>query len=61
MMHLKLSHVAAAVGLAFVANVALADPVTPFRAPANYTTGTTDIYLAGSSAVDLALEKFIAN
>ena len=60
-MTFKLSHIAAAVTLAALASAALADPTSPNRAPGNYTTGTTDIYLSGSSAVDLALEKFIAN
>jgi len=61
MMQLKLSRVSAAAGLALVATAALANPTGPFNPPGNYTSGTTDIYLAGSSAVDLALTKFIAN
>jgi len=57
----KLSRITALVGLAFVASSSFADPQSPNRPPANYTTGTSDIYLAGSSAIDLALTKFIAN
>jgi len=60
-MNFKLSHVAAAAGLAVIAGAALANPLTPNVDPSLYTSGTTDIYLAGSSAVDLALTKFIAN
>ncbi len=60
-MNFKLSRITALVGLAFVATASFADPQSPNRAPANYTTGTSDIYLAGSSAIDLALTKFIAN
>jgi ABC-type phosphate transport system substrate-binding protein len=60
-MNFKLSHIAAASAVAFVASSAVAGPISPNVDPAQYTTGTTDIYLAGSSAVDLALTKFIAN
>ena len=60
-MKLQLNHIASAIGMLAVASAALADPTTPNRAPANYTSGTTDVFLAGSSAVDLALTKFIAN
>ncbi len=60
-MTFKLSRIVVAAGVAFVATAALADPQGPFVAPSAYTSGTTDIYLAGSSAVDLALTKFIAN
>ena len=59
-MNFKLSTIVAAT-LAAAASVAFADPVSPNVAPSNYTTGTTDIFLSGSSAVDLALTKFIAN
>ena len=58
-MTFKLSLVAAA--LAVTGSAAFANPVSPFVAPSAYTAGTTDIYLSGSSAVDLALTKFIAN
>ena len=60
-MTFKLSHIALAVGLGCVASAVLANPTTPNRNPANYTSGTSDVYVAGSSAVDLALTKFIAN
>ena len=62
-MTFKLSRIVAAAGLAAAASVALADPVNPNVAPATYTSGAgvTDIFLSGSSAVDLALTKFIAN
>ena len=61
-MTFKLSLVVAA-GLVASASVAFADPVNPFFAPSTYASGpgVTDIYLSGSSAVDLALTKFIAN
>jgi ABC-type phosphate transport system substrate-binding protein len=59
-MNFKLSTIVAAT-LAAAASVAFADPTSPNVAPANYTTDTTDIFLSGSSAVDLALTKFIAN
>jgi len=60
-MTFKLSHVAAAAAVAFIASSAFANPNTPNIDPSQYTSGTTDVYLAGSSAVDLAVEKFIAN
>ncbi len=60
-MTFKLSHIATAAGLAVVAASALANPTSPNRDPNQYSSGTTDVYLAGSSAVDLALTKFIAN
>ena len=58
-MNFKLSAIAAT--LAASASVAFANPVSPNVDPSNYTSGTTDIFLSGSSAVDLALTKFIAN
>jgi len=60
-MTFKLSHVATAAAAAVIASSAVAGPTSPNVDPAQYLTGTTDIYLAGSSAVDLALTKFIAN
>ncbi len=62
-MTFKLSHIAAATVAAVIASSALADPQTPNRPLANYVSGAgvTDVYIAGSSAVDLALTKFIAN
>ncbi len=62
-MTFKLSHIAIAAGLVAAASVAFADPVNPNITPATYTSGAgvTDIFLSGSSAVDLALTKFIAN
>ncbi|MEP6502328.1 MAG: substrate-binding domain-containing protein [Betaproteobacteria bacterium] len=56
-MKFALSHIAAAAGLAVVATSALAAPTGVSRPLSNYTSGTTDVYLAGSSAVDLALTK----
>ena len=55
-----------ACGLALAAATAMADPISPNTPIANFvnttpnTNGVTDIYLAGSSAIDLALTKFIA-
>jgi ABC-type phosphate transport system substrate-binding protein len=62
-MKLKLSNISAAIGLLAVAGSAFAVPGTGTAKTdiSNFTTGTADIYLAGSSAVDLALVKFIAN
>ena len=64
-MTFKLSHIATAAAVALIATSAIADPVSPFHPVSDYAGGTangvTDIYLAGSSAVDLALTKFIAN
>src|ERR1700745_1801529 len=62
-MTFKLSHVAIAAGLLAAASVAFADPVSPNVAPSNYASGpgVTDIFMSGSSAVDLALTKFLAN
>lgn len=59
-MKFALSHITVAVGLAVVASSSFADPSGTNRPLSNYTTGTTDVYLAGSSAVDLALTKFFA-
>jgi ABC-type phosphate transport system substrate-binding protein len=56
-MKFALSHIAAAAGLAVIATSALANPTGVNRPLSNYTSGTTDVYLAGSSAVDLALTK----
>ena len=56
-----LSKIAMAAGLAAIASSAVADPSGVNRPLSNYNSGTTDVYLAGSSAVDLALTKFIAN
>ncbi|MEO5688085.1 MAG: hypothetical protein ABIR54_12025 [Burkholderiaceae bacterium] len=58
-MNFKLSCIAAA--LCVVGSAAMATPLSPNAPLSDYTTGTTDIYIAGSSAVDLALTKFIAN
>ena len=60
-MNFKLSRIVFATGMAFAATAALADPTGGFNPPSTYSTGTSDIYVAGSSAVDLALTKFIAN
>jgi hypothetical protein len=63
-MKFNLTQIAAAAALLGVSSIACAtaNPITqPANPISNYSTGTTDIYLAGSSAVDLALEKFIAN
>jgi len=57
-MKFALSHIAAAAGLAVIASSSFATPTGVNRPISNYTTGTTDVYLAGSSAVDLALTKF---
>jgi ABC-type phosphate transport system substrate-binding protein len=57
----QLSRIAAAAGMIVAASAAVANPQSPNVDPSNYTSGTTDVYLAGSSAVDLALTKFIAN
>jgi len=60
-MKFALSHIAAATGLALVATSALADPSGTNRPLSNYAgADTTNVYLAGSSAVDLALTKFFA-
>ena len=60
-MKFALSHIAAATGLALIASSALADPSGTNRPLSNYAgADTTNVYLAGSSAVDLALTKFFA-
>jgi len=56
----KLSLIVAAAGLV-IGSSAIAAPTGSAVPLSNYTSGTTDIYVAGSSAVDLALTKFIAN
>ncbi len=58
-MKFALKQIASAAALVAVSSAAFA--VSPNIAVSNYSSGTTDIYLSGSSAVDLALEKFIAN
>ena len=58
-MKFALKQIASAAALVAVSSAAFA--VSPTHPVSDYSTGTTDIYLAGSSAVDLALEKFIAN
>ena len=61
-MNFKLSHIATAAVLAVASVAAIANPISPNVDPSVYTPAdTTDIYIAGSSAVDLALTKFIAN
>ena len=60
-MKFHFTRIAMAVGALAATTSAFADPTTPNRPPANYSAGTTDVFLAGSSAVDLALTKFIAN
>jgi len=55
------SRLALAAGLALTAPLALANPSGVNRPISNYTSGTTDVYLAGSSAVDLALTRFFAD
>jgi hypothetical protein len=57
-MRFQAHHIAAAAALVLAATAVNA---APNRALANYTTGTADVYMAGSSAVDLALVKFVAN
>jgi hypothetical protein len=54
------TRIALAAGVALAAPLALANPSGVNRPIANYTSGTTDVYLAGSSAVDLALTRFFA-
>jgi hypothetical protein len=58
-MKFALKQIASAAALVAVSSAAFA--VTSNYPVSDYSTGTTDIYLAGSSAVDLALEKWIAN
>jgi ABC-type phosphate transport system substrate-binding protein len=57
-MKFALSHIACAAGLAVIATSSFATPSGVNRPIANYTSNTTDVYLAGSSAVDVALTKF---
>ncbi|MEY8688791.1 MAG: hypothetical protein AB9M53_02770 [Leptothrix sp. (in: b-proteobacteria)] len=57
-MQFTATRIAAAAALALVATASVAAPNRPLT---NYTTGTADVYMAGSSAVDLALVKFVAN
>jgi ABC-type phosphate transport system substrate-binding protein len=60
-MKFALSNVAVATGLVLLASSALADPTGVNRPLSNYSgADTTNVYLAGSSAVDLALTKFFA-
>ena len=60
-MKFALSNVAVATGLVLLASSALADPTGTNRPLSNYSgADTTNVYLAGSSAVDLALTKFFA-
>jgi ABC-type phosphate transport system substrate-binding protein len=56
-MCLAVASVVAALG----SSAAMAEPTGWYNNPANYTPATTtDVFLAGSSAVDLGLTKFIA-
>jgi len=57
-MKFALSHIACAAGLAVVASTSFAAPTGVNKPLSNYTSNTTDVYLAGSSAVDVALTKF---
>ena len=63
-MKFKLTQVACAAGLCAIASSAMATPTGFYNDPANYAGGTAnnvyDVYLAGSSAVDPALTKLIA-
>jgi hypothetical protein len=62
-MKLHLTQIALAASLAAAMGAAFADPSGANVPVSTYTPGpgVTDLYLAGSSAVDLALTKFIAN
>jgi hypothetical protein len=57
-MRFQAHQIAAAAALVLAATAVHA---APNRTLTNYSSGTADVYMAGSSAVDLALVKFVAN